>query len=450
MRPAPATLRARLLRVLLILVALALFVQALISYRLTLDQSDDIFDHQLQQVGELLARGGSAASLAGMGTNSNSLEALDELDISVQVYDEVGRLRYASNPEIGPTYPSGSGFSDAQVDGKRLRVFATQSQGNRILVLQEIDARREVARELALGTLWPMLIFGFIVIVAVAVLTTWALRPLSRLQRELSSRSADSLQPLSITGLPGEVAPLVAETNRLMDRMAQAYARQRAFVADAAHELRTPLAALQLQNELVRRAASDEERDNALARQQEGLMRAQRLVEQLLSLARQEGDVQPLRPIDLVEVAAESVRLSLPVATKKGLRLTLGGDHEAQLLGQRPLIASLVENLLQNAIHHTPPGGTIEVSVAAHGSTLRLSVFDSGPGIPPSERERVLDRFYRVPGAAGFGSGLGLAIANAAVMSHGGRLILGEASLGGLSVVAEFPIQLQAAAERGI
>ena len=450
MRPAPATLRARLLRVLLILVALALFVQALISYRLTLDQSDDIFDHQLQQVGELLARGGSATSLAGMGANSNSLEALDELDISVQVYDEVGRLRYASNPEIGPTHPSGSGFSDAQVDGKRLRVFATQSQGNRILVLQEIDARREVARELALGTLWPMLIFGFIVIVAVAVLTTWALRPLSRLQRELSSRSADSLQPLSITGLPGEVAPLVAETNRLMDRMAQAYARQRAFVADAAHELRTPLAALQLQNELVRRAASDEERDDALARQQEGLMRAQRLVEQLLSLARQEGDVQPLRPIDLVEVAAESVRLSLPVATKKGLRLTLGGDHEAQLLGQRPLIASLVENLLQNAIHHTPPGGTIEVSVAAHGSTLRLSVFDSGPGIPPSELERVLDRFYRVPGAAGFGSGLGLAIANAAVISHGGRLILGEASLGGLSVVAEFPIQLQAVAERGI
>lgn len=440
MRPAPATLRARLLRVLLILVALALFVQALISYRLTLDQSDDIFDHQLQQVGELLARGGSATSLAGMGANSNSLEALDELDISVQVYDEVGRLRYASNPEIGPTHPSGSGFSDAQVDGKRLRVFATQSQGNRILVLQEIDARREVARELALGTLWPMLIFGFIVIVAVAVLTTWALRPLSRLQRELSSRSADSLQPLSITGLPGEVAPLVAETNRLMDRMAQAYARQRAFVADAAHELRTPLAALQLQNELVRRAASDEERDDALARQQEGLMRAQRLVEQLLSLARQEGDVQPLRPIDLVEVAAESVRLSLPVATKKGLRLTLGGDHEAQLLGRRPLIASLVENLLQNAIHHTPPGGTIEVSVAAHGSTLRLSVFDSGPGIPPSELERVLDRFYRVPGAAGFGSGLGLAIANAAVISHGGRLILGEASLGGLSVVAEFPI----------
>ena len=450
MRRAPATLRARLLRVLLLLVALALFVQALISYRLTLDQSDDIFDHQLQQVGELLARGGSAASLAGMGTTSKSLEALDELDISVQVYDETGRLRYASNPEIGPAHPAASGFSDAQVDGKWLRIFATHSQGNRILVLQEIDARREVARELAIGTLWPMLIFGFIVIVAVAVLTTWALRPLSKLQRELSSRSADSLQPLSIAGLPGEVAPLVAETNRLMDRMAHAYARQRAFVADAAHELRTPLAALQLQNELVRRAGSDDERDDALTRQQEGLMRAQRLVEQLLSLARQEGDVQRLRLIDLVEVAAESVRLSLPAATKKGLRLTLGGDHEAHLQGERTLLASLVENLLQNAIHYTPPGGTIEVSVAALGSTLRLSVLDSGPGIPPSERERVLDRFYRVPGAAGFGSGLGLAIVNAAVISHGGRLILGEASLGGLSVVAEFPIQLQAAPEGGI
>lgn len=440
MRRPPATLRATLLRVLLILVALALLVQALISYRLTLDQSDDIFDHQLQQVGELLARGGSAASLAGTGTTPKGLEAMDELDISVQVYDETGRLRYASNPEIGPAHPAGSGFSDAQVAGKPLRIFATQSRGNRILVLQEIDARREVARELAIGTLWPMFLFGIVVIVAVAMMTTWALRPLSKLQRELSSRSADSLQPLSITGLPGEVAPLVAETNRLMDRMADAYARQRAFVADAAHELRTPLAALQLQNELVRRAGSDGERDEAIVRQQEGLRRAQRLVEQLLSLARQEGDAQPFRPIDMVGVADETIRLSLPAATKKGIRLTLGGDHQAHLQGQRPLLASLTQNLLQNAIHYTPPGGTIEVSVVAHGSTLRLSVLDSGPGIPPSERERVLDRFYRVPGAAGFGSGLGLAIANAAVISHGGRLILGESSLGGLSVVAEFPI----------
>lgn len=440
MKRAATTLRARLLWVLLILVALALFVQALISYRWMLDQSDDIFDHQLQQLGELLARGGSSDSLAGKGATNESLEALDELDISVQAYDATGRLRYASNPEVGPVRDAVDGFSDVMVEGKLLRAFATQSQGNRILVLQEIDARREVARELAIGTLWPMLIFGLIVIAAVAVLTTWALRPLSKLQRELSSRSADSLQHLSSSGLPGEIAPLVAETNRLMERMGHAYARQRAFVADAAHELRTPLAALQLQNELVRRASSDVERDDALACQQEGLVRAHRLVEQLLSLARQEGDVQPLRPVDMVEIVEESINLSLPAAVKKGLKLTLDGDNEAQIHGQRPLLASLIQNLLQNAIHYTPSGGAIEVSVVARGSTLRLSVSDSGPGIPPSERDRVLDRFYRVPGATGFGSGLGLAIANAAVISHGGRLILGDASLGGLSVVADLPI----------
>lgn len=442
MKRQPVTLRARLLRVLIVLVALALLVQAMISYTWTLAQADDIFDHQLQQVGDLLARGGSATALAGMDLMENRLSEQDDLDISFQVYDRAGRLRYASNPEIGRALPAAGGFSDALVQGKALRVFATNSQGHQILVLQEIDARREIARELAIGTLWPMLIFGFFVIVSVAVLTTWALRPLSRLQSELSSRTADSLHPLSSGGLPGEVAPLVAETNRLIDRMRHAYARQRAFVADAAHELRTPLAALQLQNELVRRAGSEAERNEALSGQQEGLLRASRLVDQLLSLARQEGEFQQPLKVDLIEIVNEVVRSSLPAAVEKGLEVSMDAKGEAHLSGQRPLIVSLVQNLVENAINYTPEGGAINVSIFTLGPTLQISVCDSGPGIPASERERVLDRFYRMPGTTGYGSGLGLAIANAAVISHGGRLILGESTLGGLSVVAELPMRV--------
>jgi signal transduction histidine kinase len=269
----------------------------------------------------------------------------------------------------------------------------------------------------------------------------------------VAARSAEILHPIPLQVYPPELHPLVSATNGLMARLGQALASQRHFLADAAHELRTPIAALRLQLQLLERAGGEAQRRPALLELRAGVERAQRMVEQLLQLSRLAPDAPTLAcsPVNLNELTRSVVSLFSARADERGVDLGVvhagvqttdtGPTAELTVQGDGPQLTILLSNLVDNALRHTPAGGRVDVTADARHGPARLTVTDSGPGIAPSERQRVFDRFYRGNADAhSGGSGLGLAIVKAVAEQHGASVELGEAPGGsGLQVTVRFP-----------
>jgi two-component system OmpR family sensor kinase len=269
------------------------------------------------------------------------------------------------------------------------------------------------------------------------------LRPLARLADSVQKRTPDSLSPLADEGVPEEVQPLVTSLNDLLARLKGAFDVQRDFVADAAHELRTPLTAVHLQAQLAERATDEAGRRAALADLKDGLERATRLVEQLLTLAREEPGVadRPPATVDLPALAREVVADLAPLAAAKRIDLGLSADSPVQVRGDADALATLLSNLVDNALRYTPEAGRVDVGVASDGGRAVLSVRDSGPGIPEADRERVFDRFVRgsVTGAVR-GSGLGLSIVKRIAERHGADIAVGPGLEGaGVGISVRFP-----------
>jgi two-component system OmpR family sensor kinase len=300
-----------------------------------------------------------------------------------------------------------------------------------------------MAGNLALRTLAPIAVMMPILMLVVWWVVSESLTPVARVRKQVASRQADDLSPVSEAGLPDEVRPLVHELNLLFGRVRTAFDAQQNFVADAAHELRTPLAALKLQALSLERADNDEARKVAQGRITAGVERATRLVEQLLVLARQEAGAAEgvaTAPVDLADLARRTVGEMVAVAQAKGVDLGLQHADAAPVMGQAGALAILMRNLVDNAVKYTPGGGMVDVAVHVVQGAAVLTVEDSGPGIPAEERERVFDRFYRIAGSEAAGSGLGLAIIRAIAGRHGARLTLDASErLGGLLVRVTFP-----------
>jgi two-component system OmpR family sensor kinase/two-component system sensor histidine kinase QseC len=245
---------------------------------------------------------------------------------------------------------------------------------------------------------------------------------------------------LPTAGLPEEVAPMVTALNALLDRLGRSFDTQRAFVADAAHELRSPLTALKLQMTRLERARDDSVRAEATAALSAGIERAAHLVEQLLALARTEPGAPPpaLASVDLAELARSALADCAPLATSQGSTLELRADAPVPLQGHAASLVLLVRNLVDNALRYAGPGATVQVRVAQQEGAPVLTVDDSGPGIPVAERERVFDRFYRRADAVAPGSGLGLALVKSVAERHGARVLLSDSPLGGLRATVRF------------
>jgi two-component system OmpR family sensor kinase len=442
--PSSYSLRRRLLWFLLLAILLTTLAQGAIAYRTARAEADDIFDYHMQQIAMSLRSSLPAPDVADD----------DGVDFSVQIWTEDG-LRIFRSPRANLPPRAVLGFTNVQVDGRLYRLFSMATQARVIQVAQDMSVRRQMASKLALRTVAPTAAMAPLLMLVVWWVVGSSLRPVARVRAQVAQRQPDDLSEVSETALPDEIRPLVRELNLLFGRVRHAFDMQTRFVADAAHELRTPLAALKLQAQNLQRAGGDDAaRDLAIRRLSAGIDRATRLVEQLLVLARQQDGPQgggaavthtSVVPADLVR--AELAELA-PLAQARRIDLGLGDAVPGAILGNEEALRILLRNLVDNAIKYTPEGGTVDVALRQPDAQhLVLSVEDSGPGIPEDERERAFDRFYRVSGAPASGSGLGLAIVKSIAQQHGATVSLSSsARLGGLRVDVGFALSSAAAA----
>jgi two-component system OmpR family sensor kinase len=434
----PHSLRTRLLWFLLAAITVTALTQAAIAYRTARCEADEIFDYHMQQMAMSLRSGLPRAS---PGQGSGTMDDQEGYDFVVQVWTSDG-LRVFQSAHVALPQRAELGFSNVQARGTTYRVFSMRAGPQIVQVAQDMAARQEMAGRLALRTLLPIAVMAPLLMLLVWWVVSSSLVPVSRVRRQVAERQADDLSEVSEAGLPEEIRPLVHELNLLFGRVRQAFEAQKSFVADAAHELRSPLAALKLQVQALQRAGDDGARDLAVARLHAGVERATRLVEQLLVLARQQAGAavgQRPQPVWLSELVRQEVADIAPMAQSRRIDMGVPRADEGALSGHADALRILIRNLLENAVKYTPEGGRVDVEVIADAGRMLLSVEDSGPGIPDADRERVLDRFYRIAGSGATGSGLGLAIVKSITELHGGSLTLSRSErLGGLRVAVHF------------
>ncbi len=437
-KPAPS-LRVRLTVLLLLAVLVTALAQAAVTWRAARAEVESVFDAQMQRIALSLTGGLAATVLEGSVLDGPP----GSQELIIQVWRADGIMLYRS-PSARLLPPQAViGFSDVLAAGEPYRVYTLETATQVIQIAQAQSARRRMAGQLALRAVLPVALLAPMLMLIVWWVVGRAVAPVDRLRRQLAARAAGDLAPLPVAGLPAEVAPLVAEMNGLLARLDAAWRQLSDFTADTAHELRSPLAALRLQVQSLQRAATPEASQRATERLLAGVDRATRLVEQLLALARHDGDgvAAASAPVDLMALARRAVHDAMPEAQARQIELR-GPEDTApvEVNGQADALAVLLRNLIDNALKHTPAGGVVQVTArCGAGGAAELAVEDSGPGIAPSERQRVLDRFYRVPGAAGHGSGLGLAIVQAVARRHGAQVVIdASAALGGARVGVRF------------
>lgn len=442
---APSSIRRRLVGWLSAGLLAAVAVAAVATYLRARDEANDLFDDQLRQVASSLTGVPLAGGPPGASAGTDALV--------VQVWDRNGVQVYLSHGRGAPPRRGEPGFATVKADGGEWRIFSAVAGGQIVQVAQPMSARRELAASMALRTILPLL-----AVVPFAAALLWfgiarGLAPLERVAAAVGERSPQALAPVAEGGLPAEVQPLVHALNGLLSRLERALGAQRAFIADAAHELRSPLTAVHLQAQLAERATTDAERAAALAELRAGLERAAHMVEQLLTLAREEPGVseRPFAPVNLTDLARHAVAEHAVIADAQRVDLGMvGGEPPAAdviVAGDAAGLRAMLANLVDNAVRFTPAGGRVDVAVRRQGDDAVLTVRDTGPGIPASERGRVFDRFYRVAGGTAgevLGSGLGLAIVKRVAERHDAAVKLGPGLGGplgeGLGVTVLIPI----------
>jgi two-component system OmpR family sensor kinase/two-component system sensor histidine kinase QseC len=432
------SIRLRLMGSLLATLALAALVLGAATYRSALQEAESLFDYQLQQMALSLRYQGEIAPDQARALNDASL------DFVIQIWSVDGRAIYASRSHTELPARAVLGFADLRVDRDTWRTFGVAAGDRVIQVAQPREIRERLAAGVAFRNVLPLLLAAPVLAALLWMIVTRVLAPLKRVSREVKSRDAGSLQPLPAQGLPDEVAPLVTSLNDLLQRLSVAIDAQRAFVADAAHELRSPLTALKLQVQLLQRAPDEAARGEALQGLAQGVDRATRLVQQLLTLARNEpGAPQPaLQPADLGEAVRQGLADLGTLAAAQGSTLQVEAPVGVEVKGDIAGLSALARNLADNALRYSPRGATVRVQVAREPAGPVLTVDDNGPGLSPEERARAFDRFWRREDSAGAteGSGLGLAIVRSIAERHGAALSLADSPLGGLRVQVRFPL----------
>jgi two-component system OmpR family sensor kinase len=431
-----SSIRRELLLTLIGAVLIAGSIAALAVYYKAREENGELLDYHMRQMA--LAIREEAHERRG------TIEAPPfGFDYSIQISSDDGLRLYYARSRVRLPLATTSGYARIDTVEGPWRVYTLHDRGLSVQIGQPMEIRNRIAARAALRTMAPFVL----AVPLLAILVWWGvtrgLRPLESLTAQVKSRTAESLAPLPDNRVPNEIQPVVAALNDLLARLSRALETQRAFIADAAHALRSPLTALRLQLQLAERAEEPQERAAAFQALREGLERMTRLVEQLLTLAREEpsGAREAREACDLGTLAAEVVGLYSPLAEQKNIDLGLARRDSGVLIdGEREAIKTLLSNLVDNALRYTPEGGRVDVVAAASAGGVLAEVTDTGPGIPEDDRERVFDRFYRRAGTDVPGSGLGLAIVRSIAERHGARIELDSgAASRGLTVRVLFP-----------
>lgn len=436
-----ASLRFRLSMWLSLAIVVIAAAAGSLSFIVELGDAHAMQDNQLRQTGYLISR------LDAVPSAPLAREKVGDVDFDARV---VVRFLRTADGKPAPLSGRPPEFSDLLADGLQTvvvgreawRVFVkTNAKGVRVAVAQQTRVRDAAARASAMRTLIPFVVVGPVLVLLVAVLVRQMFKPLQGLAAELGRRPQNDLGPMRERGLPSEVWPFVAEINHLLARMERAMSMQRRFIADAAHELRSPLTAMSLQAERLGAADMPTEARNRLGALVTGLRRTRVLLDQLLTHARiQEPGLASKEPISLGQAIREVLEDLVPLANAKNIDLGVIGDADAVVHAQMVDLKVMVKNLVDNAIRYTPHGGRVDITVSKQAGEVVLQVDDTGPGIEEEERERVFDAFYRVLGNGETGSGLGLAITRTVAGGMGARIELGEAcsTRSGLRAVVRF------------
>jgi two-component system, OmpR family, sensor histidine kinase QseC len=441
------SLQGRLLLLVLTAVLLVWGAAAVWTWRDARHELDELLDGHLAQAAALLV-----VQQAGEPPDDDAGVYAPKLHryaprVAFQVWHEGVLSMRSSNAPAGPLHsgPVGNqaGFQTVAIDGKPWRVFATYGAERdvQVYVGEQVDAREAILRALLRGTMWPLAL----ALPLLGLAAWWAVRqglqPLRRLSSTLRKRQPQALEPVLLPQAPDEMQPMVQALNGLLQRIGGMVESERRFTADAAHELRTPLAAIRTQAQVALAEAGVAARRHALQATLQGCDRATRLVDQLLTLSRLESAGPPnWTAVDLAALARGVAGELAPEALARQQDLALEADKPCPVQGDATLLAVLVRNLLDNASRYSPVGATLRLVVApsASGQVL-LDMQDSGPGLAEADRARLGERFFRVLGSGASGSGLGWSIVRRIAAAHAATVEVGRsASLGGLQVAVRF------------
>lgn len=368
---------------------------------------------------------------------------------SFQILDKSGNvlLRSSKAPKI-PLSTSTNGFIDKMINHQKWRVFATQNPitKTRTVLAERYDTRNELGELITEDDLYIMLLTFPLSGLLIWIIIGRGLDSLERVAEEVSNRAPSHLEPVNIKAVPQEIKPVIDELNKLFHRLKEGFDREKRFAADAAHELRTPLAAIKTQAQVALNAPSLAEKNDALEKLISSVDRSTHVVQQLLTMSKlvpEAGTINDLSKVNLVKIAQEILATLVPTAIEKNIELELEHDkHLPKFTGNATAISILIRNLVDNAIRYSSPGGHVIVRIRAVQHELLLEVCDDGPGIPDELRARVFERFFRVLGNKSQGSGLGLGIVKQICDLHNARVTLESPKEGtGLVVTVYFPYE---------
>ena len=387
-------------------------VAGIFSFVSAFGEAHELQDDTLRQIAALFDR--HHLPLAHLGDDGRAKDSDEESRVIVQYLADGGKAVGKEEAGVPLTLPTtlSDGLHTLDVGSEPFRVLVkTTGSGERIAVAQKTGVRDEIARDSALRTLMPFLVLVPILLLIVADLVRKMFRPIAELSTEIDQRDEQELHPIEERHLPVEVRPFVVAINRLLTRVAQSMDAQRRFVADAAHELRSPLTAISLQAERLAEAEISDLARERLATLRRGIERGRNLLDQLLTLAKAQATPdRPKSPVSVQGIYRRVLEDLMPLAEAKGIDIGVEGGQDAQVLVSELDMIAVVKNLVDNAIRYTPEGGRVDLSVTTVEGRAVLRIQDNGPGIALAERERVFELFYRTLGSDQVGSGLGMSI----------------------------------------
>lgn len=435
-----SSLRRRLLLWLLPAILLAGAVGSVATWWGSLDDLDDLLNDQMKAIAQhVVVEADGRLTLTGVDREGR-LSGQQPNGVLLQVW-RGKNLVFSSDPDSPLPPPQGPGLADEIVAGQVWHTFVSRSGDTLVRVAQVRLARWETLAEISVQQFWPVLSLTPLIALFLWFGIGYGLKPLSRIASGLKWRDANNMQAIETAAMPTEVKPLVDALNDLLQRLDHAFTLQKQFIADAAHELRTPIMGLGLQAELLPQAASSEERDEIVARIRTGTVQLTHLAGQLLTLARLDPDAghADWHAVDLTQLARSVVTDRERLAAATGIDLGVNSTQTVFVQGNADNLRVLLNNLVDNAIRYAGAQARVDVTVRRDDPYVVLQVSDNGPGIPKPERERAWERFYRGSGHTGTGSGLGLSIVRRVAEQHHATVALDTGLDGkGLTVSVRF------------